>query len=161
MHGYELYQELCALPGIDLVWNIKQGMLYALLDKLEMRGMVSSRTIEGSSHPDRKEFSPTAAGLHALREWMAHPVRRPRDIRQEFLAKLIIARRYGRARALVEVQRRACLEWKAKLDAHRPLEDDQHIDEWLVYSFRARRLEGVMEWLTSCDAALSEVKPDD
>lgn len=162
MHGYELYQELCALPGIVLVWNIKQGLLYALLEKLEARGLVTSRMIAGGPHPDRKEYSPTAAGRRALEEWIASPVRRPRDLRQEFLAKLVIARRYGNARALalLEAQRRACLEWKAGLEANRPRQDGRHIDEWLVYSFRVKRLEGALEWLAACETELAGAGPD-
>lgn len=38
MHGYELYQELCGLQGVSQIWNIKQGTLYAMLNKFEEQG---------------------------------------------------------------------------------------------------------------------------
>ena len=100
MHGYELYQELCELKGISLIWNIKQGLLYALLDKLEGKGYLTSQLVQGETYPPRKYFHLTETGKSTLQTWLKTPERRARDIRQEFLAKLIMARRYGISEAL-------------------------------------------------------------
>ena len=35
-HGYDLYKKINNFEGISLVWHIKQSLLYAVLDKLEI-----------------------------------------------------------------------------------------------------------------------------
>lgn len=151
MHGYELYQALCAMEGISLVWNIKQAMLYAILEKLEARGDLRSE-VQDEAYPPRKIFHLTDFGKNSLQNWLASPVRRARDFRQEFLAKLIIARRYGKQQALdlIRTQEQACETWRQELIAapHPPQEDN--FDAWLVYSYRIQRLEMIMEWLKKC-----------
>ena len=41
-YGYDIYKELNGLVGLALVWHVKQSQLYALLDKLEMDGLLKS-----------------------------------------------------------------------------------------------------------------------
>jgi DNA-binding PadR family transcriptional regulator len=159
MHGYELYQELCAMPGISLIWNIKQALLYALLDKLEARGLLYSQLVQGETYPPRHNFHLTEVGKTALQAWKKSPVRRARDIRQEFLAKLIVARRYGNAQALelIQIQTQACHSWLADLEANNPPRDEEHTDEWLVYSFRISRVKAVIEWLKACELEITQL----
>lgn len=154
MHGYELYQEICAMKGISQVWNIKQALLYALLDKLEARGFLSSRVVQGESYPPRKFFDLTETGKSSLLAWRKTPVRRARDFRQEFLAKLIVTRWYGKADLLdlIHAQQMACQRWAEDLDANALPLDQEHLDEWFVHSFRVNRLEGIMRWLKALEA---------
>ena len=51
MHGYELHQMLSTAEGLGLIWHLKQSQLYALLERLEERGYLSS-TLEqiGRAH---------------------------------------------------------------------------------------------------------------
>src|SRR5512139_972044 len=74
MHGYDLFKAINLPSEIALVWSIKQSQLYAILDKLEERGLLVSDLIPGESHPDRKEFRPTVEGQRAFRYWMQSPV---------------------------------------------------------------------------------------
>jgi DNA-binding PadR family transcriptional regulator len=149
MHGYELYQELCATKGISQIWNIKQALLYAILDKLEERGYVASQLIQGETYPPRNYFHLTEVGKESLQEWLKSPVRRARDLRQEFLAKLITARRYGKADVveLIHIQEQTCQTWFRDLQSNVPPQDQEHLDEWLVYTFRINRIEAVLKWL--------------
>jgi DNA-binding PadR family transcriptional regulator len=153
MHGYELYQELCAMPGISMIWNIKQALLYAILAKLEVRGLLCSQLVQGDSYPPRNYFHLTEEGKNSLQAWLKTPVRRARDIRQEFLAKLIVARRYGKSDALelIRIQNQACQSWLAELNSNIPIHNPEHSDEWLVYSFRIIRVNGILEWLKACE----------
>ncbi len=163
MHGYELYQELCAMKGISRIWNIKQALLYAILDKLEERGLVYSRQVQGEGYPPRKYFHLTESGKNSLQTWIKTPVRRARDMRQEFLAKLIIVRRYGSAEllALIRAQQQICAGWLAELDENIPLPDEAHLDDWLVYSFRSTREEAVLKWLRQLEADVSRLNDPD
>lgn len=161
MHGYELYQELCAMEGISLVWNIKQALLYAILEKLEAKGYLQSETVQGEAYPPRTTFHLTEFGKSSLQDWLRSPVRRARDFRQEFLAKLIIARRYGRQPAidLIQNQEQTCKTWRSELAAviHPPQAD--HFDAWLVYSFRLQRLDAILEWLKTCREEIDHLSP--
>jgi PadR family transcriptional regulator, regulatory protein AphA len=161
MHGYELYQELCEMKGISLIWNIKQGLLYAILDKLEGKALLSSQLVQGETYPPRRYFHLTKSGKSSLNTWFTTPVRRARDIRQEFLAKLIIARRYGKTDALelIHSQERACQTWSDELKSNTPPLDQEHMDEWIVYSFRIIRIESVLKWLKACESEIDNL-PD-
>ncbi len=159
MHGYELYQELCAMTGISQVWNIKHGRLYAILDKLEEKGLLSSHMVQGETYPPRKDFQLTEAGKASLQTWLNTPVRRARDIRQEFLAKLIIAHRYGilPALKLIRIQQRACQAWIDELQTDAPPFNKGGLDEWLVYSFRINREQGALLWLKMCELEIERL----
>ena len=159
MHGYELYQELCGLKGISQVWNIKQGLLYAILDKLEDRGLLSSHLVQGETYPPRKDFQLTEAGKASLQTWLKTPVRRARDVRQEFLAKLIVAHRYGISQVLelIHVQEQACQTWIDELQMNAPLLNKENMDEWFVYSFRLNREQGALQWLKMCELEIEHL----
>jgi PadR family transcriptional regulator, regulatory protein AphA len=152
MHGYELYQELCAMQGIDRIWNIKQALMYALLDKLERMDFLTSKLVPGEAYPPRKYFTLTPHGRSTLYAWMQTPVRRARDLRQEFLAKLIIARRYGKASAiqLIDAQLQDCQSWLEDLEMHALQPEINNVDEWFVFSFRLNRVAASMRWLEDC-----------
>ena len=159
MHGYELYQELCAMKGISLIWNIKQALLYAILDKLEVKGYLISQQVQGETYPPRKYFHLTEIGKSSLQLWIKTPVRRARDLRQEFLAKLIIARRYGKAETLeiIRVQEQACRVWYEELKTKIPTLNPENMDEWIVYSYRINRVEVVMNWLKMCELEMDRL----
>jgi len=159
MHGYELYQELCALKGISLVWNISQASLYAILDKLEAKGYLSSQLVQGETYPPRKYFRLTGTGKETLQVWIKTPVRRARALRQEFLAKLIVAHRYGKSYCLdlIHAQQIASRTWEDELHTNIPPLDLDHLDEWLVYSFRANRVENIQNWLKQLEQELDRI----
>jgi PadR family transcriptional regulator PadR len=161
MHGYELYQDVCRLPGISLIWNIKQPLLYAILDKLEKQGFLVSQQVQGEAYPPRTYFHLTELGQYSLNTWRKTPVRRARDLRQEFLAKLIVARRYGQSESLdlIHTQQQSCQHWYEDLTASMPPNDAAHVDEWLVYSFRINRVESVLNWLKTCQAEIEQYNP--
>ena len=118
LHGYDLYRTLCGLDGFGLIWKIKQSAAYALLDKLEARGLLASSLIPGDSHPSRRPFHLTAEGEQAFDDWVHSPVDSIRNMRQDFFARLFFAREEGReaALALVRRQREACLLWKEGIE---------------------------------------------
>lgn len=157
-HGYDLYQSLRQEPGITLIWNVKQSLFYAMLDRLEQHGWLAAHVLQGEAYPPRNQFALTEEGRAALNAWMVRPVRRARDMRQEFLARLIIARRYGKARVLLLAQQQTCLAWQTQLrdDLARPVSTEavstlaaaDDADRSLVLSYRARRVESILAWLS-------------
>lgn len=156
VHGYDLYKKLQS-SDIGLVWRIKQGRLYALLDKLETLGLLSSGQVAGEGYPQRKEYRATAAGRSAFQAWQSGPVKHGRDMRQEFLARLYFAALDGPAtvRALVTGQRRACQGWLEQLETgSRPPESAPSYRR-LVKRFRALQIHAMLAWLDECEKELA------
>jgi len=151
MHGYDLYRELHANRGLATVWNIKQGMVYALLDKLAGQGYLEERLLPGEARPPRKEFSITPAGRAAFEAWRSGPVIHPRDLRQDFLARLYFARLTGRQTALdlLDCQRQTCETWLAGLQAQWDQAPPEAFERW-VFAFRIRQVRGMLDWLEGC-----------
>jgi PadR family transcriptional regulator AphA len=156
MHGYEIHQQLREPTGIGLVWRIKQSQLYALLVKLEQEGYVSSTVEPQDNRPARKVFRLTETGESVFQSWLVSPVKRPRELRLQFLAKLYFARLEGSetARVLIQQQRTRCLGWlaedKSKAEALRV----EHPYDWLVWQLRISQIEAMLAWLTTCEQGL-------
>jgi DNA-binding PadR family transcriptional regulator len=150
MHGYQLYQELSAPNGLWLIWRIKQGQLYALLTKLEECGYLTATLEPQETRPPRKIFQLTANGQAAWQHWLTTPVARPRQMRQEFLAKLFFAQRAGQAAttALFTAQRDLCRSWQVSEQA---AESAATGFAQVVALFRLSQVEALLIWLDRCE----------
>ena len=158
-HGYELHQKLCSLQPLSLVWNVGQAQLYALLDKLAGQELLSRKALPGNGHPDRVRYSLTAAGQSRFASWLAEPVLHARDLRQEFLAKLYFARRNGSALDLIARQRAACLAWVNSLNAQYDALNPGQLDERLVFAFRLRQVQALLDWLEDAEKWVGDEQP--
>jgi DNA-binding PadR family transcriptional regulator len=159
VHGYDLYREISSINDLSEVWHIKQSQLYALLEKLEAAGMVSSTHVTTESFIARREYKATPEGKATFQVWIALPVEHPREMRQEFLGKLYFARQAGteKALALVSAQKQNCLEWQAMLE--KLLADTEpgkfnHI----VDSFRLHQVRSLLIWLDEVEGELRIAK---
>jgi DNA-binding PadR family transcriptional regulator len=157
MHGYELHRAFSALEGVGLVWTLKLGLLYALLDKLEAAGLVTASTVAGENSPPRREFSLTPAGRAAYLEWRQTPVSKPRQMSHDFLARLYFAGLAGAApaRQLLQRQRQACLGWLENLHGQAHSVDAGHPFEQYVFDFRIRHVQAMLDWVEACDRSLA------
>lgn len=160
MHGYELHHRLNEMPGISKIWNIKQALFYSKLERLEASGFIEK------AHPQNEEGIParvvlqiTDQGKASLMEWIFTPVRKARDLRQIFLGKLIIARRYGQDQAidLIRKQRQVSQGWYDHLVNDLPEMSTQEMDELIVHSYRLYRDRTTLHWL---DYLEKEIRKD-
>ena len=78
MHGYEIHQKLLTDNGLGLVWQLKQSQLYALLEKLEQRNLITATLQPQDARPPRKVLALTPAGQKAFEDWLQVPVPRGR-----------------------------------------------------------------------------------
>jgi PadR family transcriptional regulator, regulatory protein AphA len=152
LHGYQLHRQLCDPLGLGRVWRIKQAQLYALLDKLEGDGYITSSLQLQETHPARRVYQLTASGQRALHEWLSTPVQAPRQMRQEFHLKLYFAQRESQElwAQLIAVQRTACQRW---LESHQSLameEGKTHSYAWLVDQYRTGQIQAMLAWLDLC-----------
>jgi DNA-binding PadR family transcriptional regulator len=149
IHGYDLYKRLSSFESIGLVWRIKQSQLYAILERLEAEGLVTSIIIPVESHPDRKQYNITTAGRAAFHAWRSRPVQHVREIRMEFLAKLYFALENSSdsAKQLIESQKESCREWLKNMELRvKKLEKSQNY-EHIVMEYRITHLQAILDWL--------------
>lgn len=153
-HGYQLYQQFSNLQGLGMIWHVKQSQLYALLARLEERGLVVSVVQSQEPRPPKKVYSLTMQGVTVFQDWLSLPVPSSRQMRQEFMAKLYFARQEGPAclRTLVQAQRAACQQWLAAFQAQAGALPVERTYERLVYQYRIGQVQAILEWLDTVEA---------
>ena len=111
-HGYQIFQSVSDKTGLKMVWQLKQSQLYALLGKLEKDGDITSVLQQQEAHPPRRIYTITSTGRKAYLGWLTSPVLLPRNIRQEFLAKLFFLQDdEPLTKLLIMRQREICQGW--------------------------------------------------
>lgn len=152
LHGYQLHQQLCDPHGLGLVWRIKLARLYAWLDKLEGDGYITSSLQPQETRPARRVYRLTAQGQRAFQEWMSTPVDAPRQMRQEFQAKLYFAQHAGEQQRdqLIDSQRAACQRWLTDHQSQAVEEKDHRSYAWLVDQYRIGQIQAMLDWLDFC-----------
>ena len=117
-HGYSLNQQLSARTGLGKVWRLKPSQIYALLEKLEATGLVTSQLQPQEPHPPRRIFSLTQAGRQAYETWRVAAVERPNEMRQLFFARLYFCMQDQPrdAQTLIDRQREVAQKWLADLE---------------------------------------------
>jgi DNA-binding PadR family transcriptional regulator len=143
--------------ALRLIWTVKQGQLYALLGRLEEEGYLNGSLEPQDSRPPRKMLSLTDAGEAFYKRWMIEPVHRPRQFRQELLAKLFCARQAGpdTLHLLLDRQRVASRVLLEELQAQVSAAHERPY-EALVYRLRALQTEAHLAWLDECEQSLIE-----
>jgi DNA-binding PadR family transcriptional regulator len=149
IHGYDLFKKLHSFEAIGLVWQIKQSQLYALLERLEAEGLVTSSIIPGDSHANRKQFHITSVGRQTFYAWRGSPVQHGRDIRMEFLAKLYFAINQDVQVTidLIDEQHNHCLEWLADLQLSLEKTEESQEYERIVFGYRISQIQAILKWL--------------
>jgi DNA-binding PadR family transcriptional regulator len=157
-YGYDIYKELHGLHDLALVWHVKQSQLYALLDKLEMDGLLESRFESADPRPARKMYTLTEDGQQAFMQWVCSPVEHGRDMRQNFLAKLYFARQLGVEifHELVEQQIAVCTGWLEEHRTRLAQLDNNRDYERIVYRYRITNEEAMLTWLQEIHAGLAK-----
>lgn len=159
MHGYEMYQMLQKLPGLSRVWSLKQAMLYAKLDKLEKAGLISPYPEPDQCFiPPRKYFQITEDGRTTFEQWIRQPVLKSRFMRQEFIAKLLLIRHLNLEllQEMLDKQISVTGEWVRSLQADPTHEPNNHLEDWLITSFRLLQDQAMLDWLQKVKKKLSE-----
>jgi PadR family transcriptional regulator, regulatory protein AphA len=132
-----------------MVWTIKQSQLYALLDRLEEEGLVTSSVIPGDSRPNRKQFNITSVGRQTFYAWRKSPVQHGRNIRMELLAKLYFALQADPAIALdlIEEQKAVCFDWVNDFQNSLDKTTESQLYEKIVFQYRLSQIHATLNWL--------------
>jgi PadR family transcriptional regulator AphA len=112
-HGYSIHQQLSDQEGLGRIWRVKQSQVYAILEKLQAAGYITSSLEEQDTHLNRRVYALSDAGRRAYLSWVSSPVNHPYQMRQEFLAKLYFALHENDEIliSLVDGQRQLCRDW--------------------------------------------------
>lgn len=151
MHGYDLYQTLIKTTGIRKIWTIKLPLFYSYLEKLQGLGYIRAYPEEGETHLQRNRLELTAEGKSVLQSWLDVPVNRPRDFRQELLAKMIVARWHGKDQlvSLIDKQLAAIRAWNKDVEFEQ-IPSEAWMDDWFVTTYKTFRLDSYAKWLETC-----------
>jgi PadR family transcriptional regulator AphA len=108
-HGFALAKLLEADTDVGRIFKVHRPLVYRALDRLVEAGYVMPITLEkGNAGPQRLVHRITSRGHRVLEQWLAEPVAHVRDMRIEFLLKLVLLGRSGQSTlALIRAQRDA------------------------------------------------------
>lgn len=89
-HGYPIAQEFAEEGSVGVVLTATRPVVYRELTLLETRGLLAARADRGARGQAKKTLKLTAAGNKALDAWLSEPVSHIRDMRTEFLVKVMM-----------------------------------------------------------------------
>ena len=138
-HGYDIAAELQPDTEVGEVWRLPRALVYRAITRLQALQLAEAQgTQPGSGGPPRTVHSATEEGRRRFDDWLATPVDHLRDLRAEFLLKLVFARRLGvDAGELVRAQRQR-LDAQLTALAERP-PSDEVVALWRHHSAQAAR----------------------
>lgn len=155
-HGYDLKNELEQALGGH--WEINFGQIYTTLARLERDKLVQVAA-EDEDGRGKKTYRITAAGRKELAAWLAEPVAKPRQLRDEFFIKLIVGRLTGETGIprLIDNQRQAYL---AQLrDLNRMVGEAGNPDIELMVEGAILHLQADLRWLDLCAERFERGEP--
>jgi PadR family transcriptional regulator AphA len=149
-HGYELAPYFVSDGTLGLVCTLGVSRLYSLLHTLEELGLVHAESSVVSGGPPRKVFSLTEAGTGTFEAWLDQPIRRLRQIRQDFLLKLYFSQQLPahNTTALIDRQLAVSRAVADELAASVAAETPQSFAA-MVYESRLAMAQATTSWLES------------
>jgi DNA-binding PadR family transcriptional regulator len=109
-HGWAVARQLAPEGALGRVWTVRRPLVYRSLTTLSAKQFIEARgEVRGSAGPQRTLVRATPRGRSALRRWLATPVEHVRDVRGEFLVKLVLLDRADRPIADLVVRQLDCL----------------------------------------------------
>lgn len=91
-HGWAISARLLPDSDIGRIWHMKRPLTYRSLDQLTRRQWIGPIAQEpGEAGPNRTILKATRSGRAQLRTWTRTPVTHLRNLRSEFLLKLVLA----------------------------------------------------------------------
>jgi DNA-binding PadR family transcriptional regulator len=113
--GYELSKRFDV--SVANFWPASPQQIYRELDRLEADGLLTATLIEQTSRPNKRIFSPTAAGQEELGRFI-ETASRPTAIRDDLLVK-VVALDDDNAEAVAAAIRERLEQSETKLDLYR------------------------------------------
>lgn len=107
-HGWAIGSLLAPDGELGRIWSLSRPLTYRSIDTLVDRRLVAKRAQVQGRGRNRTPLRPTAAGRRTSSAWLDRPIAHIRDVRTEFLIKLVLRQRAGRPiESLVRAQQDA------------------------------------------------------
>jgi PadR family transcriptional regulator, regulatory protein AphA len=149
-HGYEMHSYFSS--HMDQFWRLSMSQIYALLKRMEKKGVVTSKAELQNNKPAKKIFFITPTGKEGFLNWVYSPVNHVRNLRIEFMAKLFFIKelKLKRATDIIDKQIEILQE---KLHQIQPSKENT-MDEFqkALHSFKIVQTSSAIEWLKECKA---------
>ena len=154
MHGYDLHRR--AKDELGRIWRMGISNIYGALKQLEENKHVESTLSPQDNRPTRKIYRITRAGRKSFRDWVRQPAPNIQRLRVEFLAKLYFLHTLDikGMDKLITAQETVCHERIAQLKRNAAEREPQDFDR-LVFNFRHRQIEAILDWLGACRKELA------
>jgi DNA-binding PadR family transcriptional regulator len=112
--GYELGKRFDA--SVANFWHALPQQIYGELRRLEQQGLIRGRTVRQRGRPDKRLFTITKAGQHALREFAAAPTK-PGVVKEDLAVK-VYAAGIAEPEALIAALHQRAAQSGAKLERY-------------------------------------------
>jgi PadR family transcriptional regulator AphA len=154
MHGYDLHRR--AQDELGRIWHMGISNIYGALKQLEEADYVESTLTPQDVRPPRKIYRITRSGRKSFRDWVKQPVPNIRRLRVEFLAKLYFSHKLGLkgTEKLIAAQEAICQERITGIEQDLAECGPQDFSR-LVFDFRRRQIEAILDWLKVCRKELA------
>ena len=148
-HGYDLHKKITDPAGIGMIWGVKIANMYAQLDKLARKGLISGTVQENEQRPARTEYSLTTGGEAEFQNWLSRLIDHPRDFRHDFMARVYFLLRHQPEKLpdLIGQQLVVAQQWLSKTIEKESALSRPATFENLTYHFRVSQIESMVEWL--------------
>jgi len=149
LHGYDLHQQVEAELGE--IWYMGISNVYGALKRLEQSDQVESDLIPQEGRPPRRVYRITSVGEQNFVNWLRQPIPAIREMRVEFPTKLYFFGALGLAGVddLIAAQEVVCWERVRELEQKIARCPTRGVNR-LVFDFRRRQIEAIIEWLHVC-----------
>lgn len=152
VHGYDLTREY-SHGALGEIIRLESGMLYHHLKKLGRYGLITTSIERQTDRPDRQIHVLTRSGMDQLHHWLAEPVQATREIRLDFLLKLVFTRRLDPCRLshLILEQRSVLARRIASLEAQSdaPTSREDVVERQMILRLRRAQTLAALDWLDS------------
>jgi len=110
--GYRLKRRID--DELSPLWTAELSQIYPALDGLRRAGYVSARGVGPARGPASRRYRATASGRRELARWIAEPPRPP-SLRDETLARLVLAASAGQRDSAIAAYDRTLAEEASRL----------------------------------------------
>ena len=150
-HAYDLYRQLTGSEELKTLWTFRQSRLYAVLDKIEKNGLITTAIEPGSTLPVRKICTLTPIGKSTFENWLHSPVQHMNEIRSDFLGKLYFLkdRPQQERKAVINLQITQCKIWQERIEKQLANHPDPNDYLHIIFSFRSEFIKSTLKWLQS------------
>lgn len=148
-HGYDLHKKLTDPSGIGMIWGIKIANMYAQLDKLARRGLISGEVQEHEQRPARTAYSLTPRGKEEFQRWMFRLIEHPRDFRHDFMARVYFLQHLQPEKLpeMIDQQLEISQNWLRLTENKESSLTKPGTFEKITYHFRVSQIQSMVDWL--------------